>query len=133
VEFRIKEKRVTKLFKFRQFATNQISGNPRSGHVIQNFPRFDRNREISLFHLSRQELDGSSMLYGEENERNETRGNEKYSAYQNGPETPYCQATLEDWRRVAAQVHCDTITDAVSPVLIIRPAVLKRTKRLIHS
>jgi len=25
--------------------------------------------------------------------------------YQKGPETPYCQATFEDWRRVAAQVH----------------------------
>jgi hypothetical protein len=25
--------------------------------------------------------------------------------YQKGPETPYAQATFEDWRRVAAQVH----------------------------
>merc|ERR1719181_133821 len=45
-------------------------------------------------------------------------------AYQKGPVMPYCQATLEDWRRVAAHVHCDTITDAVRPVLISRPAVL---------
>jgi len=45
-------------------------------------------------------------------------------AYQNGPLTPYYQATLEDYNKVAAQVHCDTITDAVKPLLIILPAVL---------
>lgn len=45
--------------------------------------------------------------------------------YQKGPLTPYCQATLEDWRSVAAQVHCDTITDAIKPVFTERPAVLK--------
>ena len=38
-------------------------------------------------------------------------------AYQNGPETPYCHATLEDWRRVAAQVHWETMTAAVRPVV----------------
>jgi hypothetical protein len=37
-------------------------------------------------------------------------------AYQNGPETPYFQETLEDWRRVAAQVHLETMTAAVRPV-----------------
>ena len=46
-------------------------------------------------------------------------------AYQKGPETPYCQATLEDCKRVAAQVHWETMTEAVRPVLTIRPAVLK--------
>ena len=47
------------------------------------------------------------------------------AAYQKGPEMPYCHATLDDWRRVAAHVHCETMTDAVRPVLTSRPAVLK--------
>jgi hypothetical protein len=47
------------------------------------------------------------------------------TTYQKGPETPYCQATFEDCRRVAAHVHWETITEAVSPVFTIRPAVLK--------
>jgi hypothetical protein len=45
-------------------------------------------------------------------------------AYQKGPETPYCHATLELWSNVAAQVHSDTITLAIRPVLTVRPAVL---------
>merc|ERR1719389_105850 len=49
-------------------------------------------------------------------------------AYQKGPETPYVHATFEDWSRVAAQVHWDTITDAVSPVFTVRPAVLKNSE-----
>ena len=32
------------------------------------------------------------------------------AAYQNGPEMPKFHATLDDWSRVAAHVHCDTIT-----------------------
>ena len=47
------------------------------------------------------------------------------AAYQKGPEMPKFHATLDDWRRVAAHVHCDTITAAVRPVLTSRPAVLK--------
>ena len=50
------------------------------------------------------------------------------AAYQKGPEMPYCQATFEDWRRVAAQVHWETITAAVRPVLTSRPAVLKNSE-----
>ena len=46
------------------------------------------------------------------------------STHQKGPETPYCQATLEDCSTVAAQVQALTITLPVNPVLIIRPAVL---------
>jgi hypothetical protein len=46
------------------------------------------------------------------------------AAYQNGPDTPYFQATFADWSSVAAHVHCETITEAVSPVLMDRPAVL---------
>ena len=46
-------------------------------------------------------------------------------AYQKGPVMPYCQATLDDWRSVAAHVHCETMTEAVRPVLTSRPAVLK--------
>ena len=49
-------------------------------------------------------------------------------AYQKGPETPYWYATLEDWRRVAAQVHWETMTEAVRPVLTLRPAVLKNSE-----
>eukprot|EP00900_Chrysochromulina_parva_P004588 jgi/Chrpa1/1412/Chrysochromulina_OHIO_Genome00003875-RA len=41
---------------------------------------------------------------------------------------PYCQATFEDWRRVAAQVHWETITAAVRPVLTSRPPVLKNSE-----
>jgi hypothetical protein len=55
--------------------------------------------------------------------------NELTKTYQNGPETPYCQATLDDWRRVAAHVQWLTITEAVNPVLIIRPADLRRCER----
>ena len=36
-------------------------------------------------------------------------------AYQNGPARPTRQPMLEDISSVAAQVHCDTITAAVSP------------------
>jgi hypothetical protein len=32
------------------------------------------------------------------------------AAYQKGPEIPKFHATLDDWRRVAAHVHCDTMT-----------------------
>ena len=48
-------------------------------------------------------------------------------AYQKGPDTPYCHATLDDWRSVAAHVHCEQITAAVKPVLTFRPAVLKNS------
>mmetsp|Transcript_32219 Transcript_32219/g.104695 ORF Transcript_32219/g.104695 Transcript_32219/m.104695 type:complete len:218 (+) Transcript_32219:2081-2734(+) len=48
-------------------------------------------------------------------------------AYQNGPDTPKFHATLDDWRSVAAQVHWETMTDAVRPVLTERPAVLKNS------
>ena len=34
------------------------------------------------------------------------------AAYQKGPEMPKFHATLDDWRRVAAHVHCDTMTCA---------------------
>ena len=34
------------------------------------------------------------------------------AAYQKGPEIPKFHATLDDWRRVAAHVHCDTMTCA---------------------
>ena len=43
------------------------------------------------------------------------------AAYQKGPVMPYCHATFEDWRRVAAHVHCETITEPVRPVLTLRP------------
>ena len=43
------------------------------------------------------------------------------------PETPYCQATLEDCKSVAAHVHCETMTEAVRPILTSRPAVLKNS------
>jgi len=29
-------------------------------------------------------------------------------------------ATLDDWRRVAAQVHWETITEPVRPILMLR-------------
>ena len=35
---------------------------------------------------------------------------------------------MEDWRRVAAQVHWETMTEAVRPVLTLRPAVLKNSE-----
>lgn len=54
-------------------------------------------------------------------------------SHQKGPDTPYWKATLDDCRRVAAQVHCDTITDAVRPVLMLRPAVLNCRDVLIVS
>ena len=44
--------------------------------------------------------------------------------YQNGPETPYCHATLELCKSVAAHVHELTMCDATRPVRIVRPAVL---------
>ena len=47
------------------------------------------------------------------------------AAYQNGPEMPNVHATLDDWSSVAAHVHWDTITLAVSPVFTSRPPVLK--------
>ena len=45
-------------------------------------------------------------------------------AYQKGPDTPKLHATLLLCSNVAAHVHCDTMTDAVRPVLTARPAVL---------
>ena len=45
------------------------------------------------------------------------------AAYQNAPATPNSKATVEDCSRVAAQVHAETIDEAISPVLIVRPAV----------
>lgn len=45
-------------------------------------------------------------------------------AYQKGPETPYRYATLEDWRRVAAQVQDETTAEATRPDFTVRPAVL---------
>ncbi len=49
-------------------------------------------------------------------------------AYQKGPLTPYCQATFELCKSVAAQVHCETMTEAVRPILTSRPAVLKNSE-----
>lgn len=46
------------------------------------------------------------------------------AAYQKGPATPYVYATVDDWSKVAAQVHADTIPDAMSPGLTLREAVL---------
>merc|ERR1719337_347908 len=54
-------------------------------------------------------------------------------AYQKGPETPSCQALLDDWRRVAAHVHCETITEPVRPILTLRPAVLKCSEPLVFA
>ena len=51
-------------------------------------------------------------------------------AYQNGPETPYLYATFEDCNKVAAHVHCETITAAVKPVFTVRPAVLKNSDEM---
>ena len=50
------------------------------------------------------------------------------STHQNGPLTPKFHATFELCSRVAAHVHCETITEAVKPVLTMRPAVLKRRR-----
>ena len=52
-------------------------------------------------------------------------------AYQNGPEMPYFQLTLEDWSSVAAQVHCETMTAAVRPGRNGRYST--RQAELIHS
>ncbi len=46
------------------------------------------------------------------------------AAHQKGPDTPYCQATLEDCSRVAAQVQWLTMSTAIRPVLMVRPAQL---------
>merc|ERR1719324_1284400 len=45
-------------------------------------------------------------------------------AYQKGPEMPTLQPMFEDMSKVAAHVHCDTITAAVRPTPTSRPAVL---------
>jgi hypothetical protein len=44
--------------------------------------------------------------------------------HQKGPDTPYFHATLDDCSRVAAQVQCDTMSTAIRPVLMVRPAQL---------
>merc|ERR1719453_952775 len=46
-------------------------------------------------------------------------------AYQKGPETPTRHPMFDDIRSVAAHVHWETITAAVSPTRTLRPAVLK--------
>lgn len=46
------------------------------------------------------------------------------SPHQKGPDTPYFHATLEDCSRVAAQVQWDTMSTAMRPVLMVRPAQL---------
>ena len=43
---------------------------------------------------------------------------------QNGPATPYSYATVEDWSKVAAQVHADTIPLAIKPGFTLLLAVL---------
>lgn len=52
------------------------------------------------------------------------------AAYQKGPDTPNLYATLELWRRVAAHVHLDTTSAAVSPAGIVRPAAEKVSELL---
>ncbi len=47
------------------------------------------------------------------------------AAYQNGPATPNVYATLADCSSVAAHVHLATMSHAVSPALMLRPAVEK--------
>ena len=42
-----------------------------------------------------------------------------------GPEIPYLYATFADCKSVAAQVHFETMSVAVSPILIERPAEMK--------
>jgi hypothetical protein len=53
----------------------------------------------------------------------------KTTTYQNGPETPYFHATLELCKSVAAHVHELMMADAVRPVRMVRPAVLKWKKK----
>ena len=55
------------------------------------------------------------------------------AAYQKGPEMPKFHATFDDWRRVAAHVHCETITEPVRPILTLRPAVLKCSEPLVRA
>ncbi|EJK49464.1 hypothetical protein THAOC_31657 [Thalassiosira oceanica] len=50
------------------------------------------------------------------------------TTHQNGPLTPKFHATFELCSKVAAHVHCETITEAVKPVLTMRPAVLKEVR-----
>ena len=50
------------------------------------------------------------------------------AAYQNGPAMPYLYATFADCSSVAAHVHLDTISVAVSPILMDRPADMKCCK-----
>lgn len=40
------------------------------------------------------------------------------------PEIPSDHATLDDCSRVAAHVHCETMTEPVRPILMLRPPVL---------
>lgn len=54
------------------------------------------------------------------------------AAYHSGPETPNWKATFEDWSRVAAQVHWETMTEAVRPVRTERPAVLKYSEFMVR-
>merc|ERR1740117_800017 len=46
------------------------------------------------------------------------------AAYQKGPDTPTRHAMFDDINNVAAHVHCDTMTAAVKPAPMLRPAVL---------
>ena len=45
-------------------------------------------------------------------------------SHQKGPDTPYFHATLEDCSSVAAHVQWDTMSTAMRPVLMVRPAQL---------
>merc|ERR1719199_2191514 len=45
------------------------------------------------------------------------------AAYQYDPEMPTLQHMLDDISRVAAQVHCETISAATKPIPKLRPAV----------
>jgi hypothetical protein len=45
------------------------------------------------------------------------------AAYQYDPEMPTLQHMLDDISRVAAQVHCETISAATNPIPKLRPAV----------
>jgi hypothetical protein len=47
------------------------------------------------------------------------------AAYQKGPDTPKDHATFADCSSVAAHVHFATMSQAVRPALILRPAVEK--------
>jgi len=53
-------------------------------------------------------------------------------AYQKGPDTPYFQATFDDCRRVAAHVHLDTTSAAVSPAEIVRPIDAPNSQFVAH-